>query len=581
MRLKFKKLSFLFFGLSICSFVRSQDTINAPFIIKGLVYDSASKVSLPFATVIDQSTKVATITNAEGYFELNIQSTEDTIEVSYLGYKKRRIETNSRTKVYKIGLEANTFNLSPVEVFTKSYSFIYDLIIAAKEKQSKQIKDAKVYYQLKSYIDGNQIELVENFYNARIQGYDLLSLKLKAGRLGLKKSNDSYFASLESSKPIKMHRLFSESNFFPHSPLEFNKRQMEKKYYLDLEKAYLDENNDSILIASFYPKKSKLYHFNTRVWINASDTNLVKVEFEGKDILKFPLVPIYEEDELSEINLKITKTFEEINDQLFFKHIDFNYDFNYTKGYGESVRVKTEAVLFSYDYDQTFKLPITNLNDSKLTDYQKLSAMPYNDFFWNQNDELSLHYEIDSNQIFMQDELTISNVRELNSINLGLSEFFNYPIIQWKKNRFSLKELPQNKAFIIGQPNYKLETQLFLDYNEYNDSINVLLRSIFDVYNSYYRYYIDNETVCFMNMYFDLVELERRSLESKIEKSDKSWGKINRLFSESQLNLKRELSDFLDEVGLGKNQEQMKLWNDIIRKKLKIDNISTFKLNEE
>lgn len=581
MRLKFKKFSLLLIGLCICSLVRSQDFTDTPFIMKGLVYDSASKVSLPFATVIDLSTNIATITNAEGYFELNIQSTADTIEISYLGYKKRRIETISRTKDYRIGLEANTFNLNTIEVFPKNYGFIYDLILAAKEKQSKKIKDAKVYYQLKSFIDGSQIELVENFYNARIQGYDLLSLTLKTGRLGLKKSKDSYFASLESSKPIKMHRLFSESDYFPYSPLEFNKKKMKKNYSLDLEKAYLDENKDSILIVHFFPKKGKLLHFDTRVWINASDTNLIKIELEGKDILKFPLAPIFHEDELSDINLKITKSFEEFNGELFFKHINFNYDFKYKKGYGDSFRVKTEAVLFSYDYDQTFKLPITNLNISKLTDYQKLSAMPYNDFFWNQNDELRLHYEVDSNEIFMQDELTISNLRELNTFTNELSAFFNYPIIRWAKNRFSLKELPQNKSFVIGQPNYKFKTQLYLDYNEYNDSIDIQTQSIFDVYSSYYRYFINNETVCFMNMYFDLVELERRSLASKINESNKSWGTINRLYSESQLNLKRDLSNYLDEVGLGKNQEEMRQWNDLISKKLKIDNISTFKLYEE
>jgi len=573
------------FALFLCVIVLWQFSLYAQrstqLFIEGTVSDSLSGKELPYATVYNHSLNTASITNLEGYFKMEIKSWSDSLVISYIGYENKTLSLLRSKKSYDIQLKENIYELSEVNIQAKDYSYLYDLIIACKEKQSEGFHQAKAYYQLKSYIDNQQIELVENFYNARIKGYNLLNLKIKTGRVGLQKINRSLFASLESSKPIKLHKLFTPSDLFPASPLEYNKRRIEKKFYLQLEKVYTDENLDSIQIVYLYPKKNKQDYFSCKLWINASDTTFLKIELEGSHLDVFPLMPIYDNHHLSQKNLKITKTFKKEGGETYFEHVDFHYDFLYHRANEKAKRVRTEAVLFTYGQDSLFNLPLFQLNTSNLTDYQKLTVLPYNKFFWEFNNELKLNYKIDSNYLFMSDTNTISNQSYQFKHAIKLMDFFNYPAFKWSKTRFSVKELPQNTAYKESEGDYQLKGKLFLDVNKYDDSTNVFTVAIFNVYESFYRWHINEETNCFFNMYFDLVEIERRKLENSILSSDQSMKSIEELYKNSLNQLETNKNQFLDDTELGRNKEGMLDWNSKIKNELGIDNLSIFRVYQE
>lgn len=554
---------------------------STQLVFEGTVSDSLSGEGLPYATVYNHSTNTASITNTEGYFKLGIQSWSDSVVISYIGYVNKTISLIRSKKSYNIWLKENIYQLSEVIIRPKDYSYLYDLMIACKEKQSDGIQQAKAYYQLKSYIDNQQIELVENFYNARIKGYNLLNLKLKTGRVGLQKTNHSLFASLETSKPIMLHKLFTPSDLFPKSPLEYKKRRIKKKFYLRLVKVYTNENLDSIHIVYLYPKKNKQDYFSCKLWINASDTAFLKIELEGSRLDVFPFMPNYDNDHLSQKNLKITKTFRKEGGEVYFEHVDFNYDFLYHKANEKAVSVYTKAVLFTYSQDSLFNLPMFQLNTSNLTDYQKLTVLPYNKFFWEFNNELKLNYKIDSNHLFMSDSNTVSNQAYQFKQAIKLKDFFNYPAFKWRNTRFSVKELPQYTAYKESEGDYQLKGKIFLDVNKYDDSTNVFTASIFDVYQSFYRWHINEKTNCFFNMYFDLVEIERRELENSISSSDKSMKSIEELYKKSLNQLETNKNQFFEDTEQGRNMGGMLDWNSKIRNELGIDNLSTFGVYQE
>ena len=117
---------------------------------------------------------------------------------------------------------------------------------------------------MKSYINNEQIELVENFYNARLNGYNLEKLDLKNGRLGIRKVNKKVFMSLESSRAISLHNLFEPKPWFPNQPLNEIKRRLKKNFYLDLIYKYQDKSGDTIVQLELKPKRNISNFFTTK-----------------------------------------------------------------------------------------------------------------------------------------------------------------------------------------------------------------------------------------------------------------------------------------------------------------------------
>ena len=84
----------LLFTLPLVSF--SQDiegAINKNFTLSGIIKDSQSGETLPFATVFVKGSNFGATTNADGYFTLHKVPTDtSTISISYIGYDKKEIK---------------------------------------------------------------------------------------------------------------------------------------------------------------------------------------------------------------------------------------------------------------------------------------------------------------------------------------------------------------------------------------------------------------------------------------------------------------------------------------------------------
>lgn len=555
---------------------------STTIVIEGVVSDSTTHEKLAFATVYNRTRDKATITNETGYFQLNIESFQDSVVISYVGYKSQVLTLNPNKKSYQVALKPTSVDLEAVTIKPRDYSYFFNLIQACKEKRTTERVKAKAYYQLKSYIGENQIELVESFYNATIKGYDLLGLKLKCGRVGLREHDSSFFGSLESSKPIYKHKLFFTSAYFPTNPLELKVKKAERKFHIDLIQAYQDETRDSVYVVFLYPKKNTNNYFNCKLWINATDTVVQKVEFNGINLSDYPIMPINRFDQLTKRNLKMTKTFNQTDGGVHFEHVDFQYDFVYNKRGGSSYRVNTEVVLFTYDYDQPFNLPKYGISTKGLSDYQLIGALPYNHFFWKNNDELQLHDAINKNKQFLIHPQTITNnnFREKHS---ELSKLFSYPSYYWSNSRFAFKTLEKNTDFIRSNENpyYKLHCGIYLDFNKYRDTIHLLSKSIFDVYRSYYLFYIDEIANCFFNMYFDLYEVERIKLIESLSAGTLTQAKIDSTYNQILKETRKTVQQFEMEVERGRNFENFQKWNLGIKESLGVDNIKTFGLSKD
>jgi hypothetical protein len=120
--------------------------------------------------------------------------------------------------------------------------------------------------------------------------------------------------------------------------------------------------------------------------------------------------------------------------------------------------------------------------------------------------------------------------------------------------------------------------QLFYDLLQTKDSTILLTSCVIDPYQTYYKLSVDATVNCFVNMYFDLCEIERRAFDAKCRKEALDQAHIEERYKEAQQNLDAVLTDFLTQVDRGQNRKAMLKWNAFITEQIGIDNVALFAL---
>ena len=570
---------FLLSSLLACS----QDILNASgkLMIRGRVFDSKTKESKAYASIYNETLQKGTISNREGYFQLVINDLNDRVIISFIGYKTVSIKTIAGKNFYEIYLEENVQMLKVVSVTASDNSYLFDLIIDCKKNNTQSERSAKAYYELKSSVNNEVVEIVENFYNVDIKGYDIKEINLKTGRFGLQFYKNRIFVSMESSRAITDLKLFEFNNLFPISPFQLSKRRMKKNFYIELKNKYQNDNLDSIYMLKLTPKDSTGLFFNGKIWIDPLKKNIVKIKLSCFNVETHPFVPLFYTDSIKKVDLNIVKSFKEIQGEAFFQHIDFNYKVSYKNRQGDTYDVSTNAIIHAYDFDNVFSLPKFEFSDNKIGDYRKINAIPYNAFFWENNDELKLSHENNGNEKFMNQSETITNKTLFSANRYFKRGFLEHPYIAWTGKRVLFRDVvvldKELTSSIYLSEQYNLSVKIFLDINSYSDTVNILTSTIIDPYESFYSLPINKATNCFINVYFDLIEIERRNLVKEIQKTDRDKEAVEKLYNNCIEKIEKLKKRYLKETERGTNEKKMISWSKYVADKLAIDNIEIFK----
>jgi len=555
--------------------------------IEGWLYNQETKEPLAYASIYNKSTQKGTLTNLDGFFAINISNPSDTIQVSFVGYKTlARLELHVGQTSYKIYLEENKQLLSEVVVRPNDNSYLFDLIAQCKKKATKTKAKSKAYYELKSYRNDTQVELVEAFYNLDLEGYELKDMTMKTGRLALQPYHERLFGSMESSRAITMFKLLKSNNYFPTNPMELSSKELRKHFYLRLDKKYLNETSDSVYVLTFEPKQDKSNFFEGTVWIDKSNLRFIKVNLLCDSTSKHPFMPLFPNDQIESVSFDITQTFVTAKSSTFFNHIDFIYSINYKSRQGEeheqAYSVTTKAVLHAYDFDKLFFEPTFDRRQKNIGDYRKINAMPYNDFFWQSNNEFRLGGSEHANEKFYSDTISITN-KSIFSANATLgSKLFHHPYAVWSsEKRISLREIKSDttrnsRDIRTAQERYNLDVELYLDVNYYGDSMQIITATVFDPYDSFYDLPMDNKTVCFINLFFDLCEIERRKFHEGLTKQRLSEAAIMDKYKAFLVTYKQQQYTYIKLLDRGTNEKEMKKWSAYVYEQLGMDNIAMF-----
>lgn len=555
------------------------------FTLKASIVEENTEKVLPFATIFNKQLSIGTASNEEGYFELPNNRIGDTIVVSYLGYKDG-VFIISQNMPKKISLSPHSALLDEIVVIADS-DYLYDMASKVIKNKKTKSRTSKTYFFLETLLFDEPIEIIESYYNGEYSDLGIDQLSIKKGRIGLKPFNKRYFRSTESSRLFSMHDLFTKSKLFPESPLSAKKADLKRDYTLKLSHTF-NENQSKIYVIDFIPKNRTSGLFTGAVWIDKENNRLLKISLKIQNASVHPFVPIGF-NTIQEVDMEITKSYETIDGEQFINTIDFNYKVSYSDKWGNKVKASTKAFTKAYDYKNKFKLPDFEFTRHFHEDYRNITVVPYDSVFWSQTSEFRFYDRIQEIEDFiLKNKIENSVMHRESGKGDSLLSQLQFPYISWDKNRFKMNEAPASviekskstKAFEVDRFNFSVK--LYLDINMVHDSVIYQVCSILDPAASYYHFYMTDSDRAFMNMYFDLMEIQKRKFVSELSACQNlSEELIERLYQKHLKEFDKSCKLFVEETDRGKNLKRMEAWNHYILESLGINNLQQFNINRK
>ena len=276
------KSYFIILLLLVSSFIFGQYTV------KGRVIDEKSGEALAFVNIVYNNNKQGTTSGIDGFFTVKSKTKPDYLEFSFLGYKTKRIEFNDIKTSGKliVKLEPVAYNIDEVVVFPTenpahriinlviknkkinnpdnlpeytyhSYNkmiFTFDMnILDTQNSLDTSLTNDSSYKELKKLHDTQYLMMMESVSERKYKSGKLNEKVLASRVSGFKNPMLTVLATqLQSLSFYNDYINILDKNYL--SPISNNST---KKYFFLIEDTLYDNNNDTIFVISFRPRKNK------------------------------------------------------------------------------------------------------------------------------------------------------------------------------------------------------------------------------------------------------------------------------------------------------------------------------------
>jgi len=119
---------------------------------------------------------------------------------------------------------------------------------------------------------------------------------------------------------------------------------------------------------------------------------------------------------------------------------------------------------------------------------------------------------------------------------------------------------------------YNFSAQIYLDRNEMDSKTYYTSQTIVNTHKSFYYLNTNKNTTCFINLYFDQVEMARREMIKILQRKEWSKPQVDSIFYATTSTLKRQLNRYLNTVDQGENEASLWKFIDTVKSSLNIDN---------
>lgn len=557
--------------------------------VGGRVVELGTDTPLPYSTVAIKGTGLGTMANEEGVFRIAADIRSDTLLFSYVGYRSAMIPAAQCASTSVIRLERLAVQLDQVEVFNDDQS-LFDLFHAASKKLARSSKqEARVLLEVNSDVDGHPVEVIGAYYNGSFEGPALKELRLKNGRIGLAPVEGRYFVNLSTTRAFAMLDIREGSMHHPGTPFSLGRRQLRRAF--DLKIVGMHNNGTSIYHIAFAPRAGH-DGFAGELWVDGEARRIDRITLHCKACATHPFRPLFEGPTIATVDLDLAIHFQQHAGEDLLDHMEMNYDLLYLLEDGSSRAVSTRAVLHPFNRERLFFEPILDYPPDQ-PDHRQITFLPYDSVFWDQNQGLvrteaqeeALKYFAKHGILLGHDNLSVFD---------GGGRFFEDNYILWSATaRIGRSALVMEEPGPVQHPatltrdaiearstKVDLRVQLFLDATDTPAGLRCRSVALLDVFNSRYALPPEPWTNAFLNIRFDLCELERRRLNEKLQAAALTEERIRALHKEALASMKTLTERYERETGMGRDQVALQRWNRLVLDELGIDNLALFPLEK-
>ncbi len=549
--------------------------------LTGRVLDARTKAPLAYCSVSLASIHSGTLTNEEGLFTFPNVHTDDSLIFSFVGYHRSVLSAKALRDMPEVRMEPSVTELRELEV-RPGDDALYQLVArCAKGMRRSNKEGTRAYFEMDTHMDGQPVEVLECFYNAQVDGPHIEQLELKHGRIGLAPLNERYFVSLDMTRAMCLFDPRNDQVKFPMGPLLWTTERAIRKHYRVQYQGAEQGGADHLLLE---PRDTSGRYFTVDLWLDGNTAEPRSITLACTNCRTHPFVPLKSMDRIERIDMQVRLTFAPNERQrAALQHLELGYDLRYRDDRAERT-VHTTAVVRLFDRGQPFILPFFAYAPDQ-NDYRRITFQPYDSAFWETAPTLVRTAQQERDRAFFATHGILSGRTR---IGPKQATFFESNHAWWSpEKRVTLKSIPGAEAAAAPQrqrgasipvSQVSLEAQLYLDMDTANRQARYFTATVLDGFRSYYRLPEQPWTNAFINLFFDLCEMERRELERALPTAGTDVAQVRALHAAATERMRHTTARYMKETRLGADRIALQRWNDSVVRALGIDNLAMFRL---
>ena len=572
MKFIFPYIRTLFIVLILTASSQNND-LRAQESLEIILLDKIDNNPISFAHISSENNEISALSNEDGSFSVRLPLQQN-LTITHIQYQPFLL-TNKELRDTIFLLPSN-YQIEAIEVLAddnKAFRFIKKCKKVLKKQNIA--RSCKSYLSLQTHIDNLPQEFIEGYYNSSQRQGMLHSLDLKAGRIAMAPDSlKRYFVTISNTKAILFHDLLSINSNYPINP--FSTNRIRKRYAVA---SFIESKKDVYI--KLVPKVKGPHFFEMEITMDKLSYAPKLIELYIPETNVHPFIPINGKDLIDKMSLRIKNQYTKYNDQLVLELINFENQYRYhdkSRKFEDVRNISTNAIVFNYKIDEEFLIPLFEYSPDH-NDYRKISFFPFNNALLNETRIIDYSsFQKKSLEYFKTNGFIVNFYDKQWNMNGKQHEFFEENNIIWSKSeRWALKP----KSFDINKtdimPPSKVEIQHLIDATKTKDSVQILSRNIIDIFQS--KYYLNNEPheMAYINIAFDLSEIELRKTLSKIENL-KDLKEIEQIFQIRKQEWEDYYRTYRRETNYGKNLKNLSKYNEIVLIELGINNFTYFKI---